>query len=282
MNELLIHAPAKINLGLKVLRKRADGYHDIQSILQKVSLYDTLLLKLDDRQGIRITTDTPAVPTDAGNLAFLAADSFLKQQKIAAGLSIHIKKRIPVGAGLGGGSTDAAATLAGLNKLLNCNLQDIELHRLAIKLGADVPFFIYHAPTALAEGIGEQLTPVTIDAPLWFLLIFPGFSISTKWAYENYRLLTNSCEKISISRHLTGVNDVIGVLHNDLERVVTQRYPEILKIKHTLIQAGARGSLMSGSGSAVFGIFDDAQHARDTLKRLYMPDYKVFMVRSLS
>lgn len=281
MSELTVHAPAKINLVLKIIRKRADGYHDIQSILQKVSLYDTLVLKSDSRQGIRVTTDNPLVPTNASNLAYQAADLFLRQQKIVTGLSIHIKKRIPVGAGLGGGSTNAAATLAGLNNLLNCNVEQTALFSLGIKIGADVPFFINNMPAALAEGIGERLTPVKIDIPLWIIIVFPGFSISTKWAYENYKVLTNTNKKINMLRHFKGVNDVIGVLGNDLESIVTRRYPEIQKIKHILLQAGACGALMSGSGSAVFGIFSDEQHAREAFQLFRMPSYKVFIVRSL-
>lgn len=281
MSELTVSAPAKVNLVLKIIRKRADGYHDIQSILQKVSLYDTLVLKLDSRKGIRITTDNASVPADAANLAYQAAELFLRQQKIVTGLSIHIKKRIPVGAGLGGGSSNAAAMLAGLNNLLNCNLKESALFRMGIKIGADVPFFIYGMPAALAEGIGERLTPVKIDMPLWFIIVFPGFSISTKWAYENYKVLTNTGKPISILRHFKRINDVLSVLGNDLESIVSRRYPEIQHIKHILIQAGACGSLMSGSGSAVFGIFSDEQRAREAFRLLNMPSYKVFIVRSL-
>jgi 4-diphosphocytidyl-2-C-methyl-D-erythritol kinase len=281
LNELTVHAPAKINLALKILRRRADGYHDIQSILQKVSLYDTLSLKLSPLQGITVTADDPSIPTDSRNLAYRAADLLLKQQKITPGISIHIKKRIPAGAGLGGGSSNAAATLTGLNKLLRCNLPETELLRLGVEIGADVPFFIYDKPSALAEGIGEQLSPVTIQVPLWLVIVFPGFSISTKWAYENYRVLTNEGKNIRIPRSFEQLNSVLHILSNDLENVVTKQYPEIQEIKHTLIQAGACGSLMSGSGSSVFGIFPDEQQAQEALTLPVTPANRVFIAHSL-
>lgn len=281
MNELTVHAPAKINLALKILRKRADGYHDIKSILQKVSLYDTLSLKLSPLQGITVTADDPSIPTDSRNLAYRAAVLLLKQQKITPGISIHIKKRIPAGAGLGGGSSNAAATLTGLNKLLRCNLTETELLRLGVEIGADVPFFIYDKPSALAEGIGEQLSPVTIQVPLWLVIVFPGFSISTKWAYENYRVLTNEGKNIRILRSFKQLNSVLHILINDLENVVTKQYPEIQEIKHTLIQAGACSSLMSGSGSSVFGIFPDEQQAQEALTLVSTPANRVFIAHSL-
>lgn len=281
MNELTVHAPAKINLALKILRKRADGYHDIKSILQKVSLYDTLSLKRSPLQGITVTADDPSIPTDSRNLAYRAADLLLKQQKITPGISIHIKKRIPAGAGLGGGSSNAAATLTGLNKLLRCNLTENELLSIGVEIGADVPFFIYDKPSALAEGIGEQLSPVTIQVPLWLVIVFPGFSISTKWAYENYRVLTNEGKHIKILCSFKQLNSVLHILSNDLENVVTKQYPEIQEIKRTLIQVGACGSLMSGSGSSVFGIFPDEQQAQEALTLLGTPANRVFIAHSL-
>jgi 4-diphosphocytidyl-2-C-methyl-D-erythritol kinase len=281
LNELTVHAPAKINLALKILRKRADGYHDIQSILQKVSIYDTLSFKRSPHQGITVAADDPSIPTDSRNLAYRAADLLLKQQKITPGISIHIKKRIPAGAGLGGGSSNAAATLAGLNKLLRCNLTEADLLRMGVEIGADVPFFIYNQPSALAEGIGEQLSPVKIHVPLWLVIVFPGFSISTKWVYENYRVLTNERKNIRIPRSFKQLNTVLHILSNDLEHVVTQQYPEIQKIKRTLIQTGACGSLMSGSGSSVFGIFPDEHHAQEALTLLSTPANRVFIAHSL-
>jgi 4-diphosphocytidyl-2-C-methyl-D-erythritol kinase len=281
LNELTVYAPAKINLALKIVRKRADGYHEIQSIMQKVSLYDTLSLKLSPNQGISVTADDPSIPTDSSNLAYRAANLFLKRQKIILGISIHIKKRIPAGAGLGGGSSNAAATLSGLNKLLGCNLTESDLLRLGVEIGADVPFFIYDKHTALAEGIGERLSPVKIHVPLWLVIVFPGFSISTKWVYENYRVLTNKRKNIRLFRSIRRFNTVINILINDLESVVTYQYPEIQKIKHALIQAGACGSLMSGSGSSVFGLFPDEQHAQEALTLLSTPANRVFIAHSL-
>jgi 4-diphosphocytidyl-2-C-methyl-D-erythritol kinase len=281
LNELTVSAPAKINLRLKIIRKRADGYHDIESILQKVSLYDTLSLTLSATQGITVTADDPSIPTDSRNLVYQAADLLLKQQRINSGISIHIKKRIPAGAGLGGGSSDAAATLTGLNRLLQCGLKEHDLIRLGVQLGADVPFFIYDKPSALAEGIGEQLSPVKLQVPLWLVIVFPGFSISTKWAYENYKVLTNEGKNIKSFSCFKQLKMVLQILCNDLENVVTQQYPEIQTIKRTLIKAGACGSLMSGSGSSVFGIFPDKRHAQEALTLLGTPANRVFIAHSL-
>jgi 4-diphosphocytidyl-2-C-methyl-D-erythritol kinase len=160
-------------------------------------------------------------------------------------------------------------------------LTETELLRLGVEIGADVPFFIYDKPSALAEGIGEQLSPVTIQVPLWLVIVFPGFSISTKWAYENYRVLTNEGKNIRIPRSFEQLNSVLHILINDLETVVTKQYPEIQEIKHTLIQAGACSSLMSGSGSSVFGIFPDEQQAQAALTLVSRPANRVFIAHSL-
>jgi 4-diphosphocytidyl-2-C-methyl-D-erythritol kinase len=280
LDALTVFAPAKINLALKILRKRADGYHELQTILQKISLNDELELKLSPRQGILVTTDDPAIPGDQSNLAYRAAQALLQRTRIAAGVAIHIRKRIPAGAGLGGGSSDAAAVLTGLNKLLACKLTTSGLAELGLTLGADVPFFLYPQNTALAEGIGERLSPISLHQSFWALLVYPGFSVATAWAYRNYKILTNKINHISMRNSIRDIYQLLPLLENDLEQVVIKEHPEIQKIKDDLISAGAYGSLMSGSGSSVFGLFTDEEQARKaaaTLTRL--PRQKVFVVQ---
>ncbi|MCX5894855.1 MAG: 4-(cytidine 5'-diphospho)-2-C-methyl-D-erythritol kinase [Proteobacteria bacterium] len=285
MNEIAVQSPAKINLALHILKKRSDGYHEINTILQKVSLFDELSIKLSSRPGITVTADDPSIPTDSGNLAYKAAFALLKDHNISTGIAIHIKKSIPAGAGLGGGSSNAAATLMGLNRLFGFMLTDDSLKQLGLSIGADVPFFLFDKNTALAQGIGEVLNPVTLGVTAWFLIIFPGFGISTSWAYSNYKLLTNKLKNIRISDSTNSITDfkfITALLKNDLEDVVIPEYPEIQRLKLDLVRAGASGSLMSGSGSAVFGIFPDEKHAQKALSLLSLPaPQRAFIARSL-
>lgn len=280
MDALTVFTPAKINLALKILRKRADGYHELQTILQKISLYDEIELQLSPRQGISVTADDPAIPGDQRNLAYRAAQALFQRTSIAAGVAIHIKKKIPAGAGLGGGSSDAAAVLTALNKLLDCKLTMSELIELGLTLGADVPFFIYPGTTALAEGIGERLSPVTLRQSFWALVLYPGFSVETAWAYSNYKILTNKINHIKIQNSIRDIHQLLPLMENDLEQVVIELHPEIQKIKDELITAGAYGSLMSGSGSSVFGLFPDEKRARKAVATLTrFPHQKVFIVQ---
>jgi len=282
LNELTLSSPAKINLALRIVKKRVDGYHEIQTILQKISLYDEIKLQLTSQKGIAVTTDDPSIPSDSGNLAYRAAQIFLQSAHIEAGISIHIRKQIPAGAGLGGGSSNAAAVLTGLNKLLVCNLTDAVLKKLGLMLGADVPFFIYTKNTARAGGIGERLSPVTLERPLWFIVIYPGFSVATAWAYRNYKILTKDIKHIRLPCSIKDSNHVLSFLANDLEQVVFEHYPEVKTIRDDLLQAGAIGSLMSGSGSSVFGIFPDREQAQKALSQLTLsPFQRVFIVKSL-
>ena len=282
MDILTIRSPAKLNLALRIVGKRADGYHELQTIMQKISLYDEIELRLSSRQGISVTTDDPSVPSDERNLAYQAALKILESAHISTGVAIHIRKNIPAGAGLGGGSSNAAAVLKGLNKLLGCKLTSSSLKKLGVTLGADVPFFLYTKNTARAGGIGERLSPVTIERPLWFIVIYPGFSVATAWAYRNYKILTNKIKHIKLPNSISDINQVLLYLVNDLEQVVLGQYPEIKKIKNDLIKAGACGSLMSGSGSSVFGIFPDEKRAQRALSAITLsPHQKVFIVQSI-
>ena len=282
MNELTLLSPAKINLALRILKKRADGYHELKTILQKISLYDEIELRLLSQQGISVTTDDPSIPGGSGNLAYQAARVLLQRARIETGISIHIRKHIPAGAGLGGGSSNAAAVLTGLNTLLGCNLTDTALKELGLMLGADVPFFIYTRNTAKACGIGERLSPITLKKALWFIVIYPGFSVATAWAYRNYKILTKEIKHIRLPCSIKDSNQVLSFLVNDLEQVVCEQYPEIKRIKNDLIRAGALGSLMSGSGSSVFGIFPEQKQAQKALSQLTLsPLQRVFIVKSI-
>lgn len=271
MDSLNLYTPAKINLSLEILERRSDGYHEIRTVFQKISLYDEVRLNLSSDKGIRVSTDDPSIPSDRTNLAHKAAAALLKEQKAAAGVSIHIKKKIPAGAGLGGGSSNAAATLKGLNTLLNLNLTDEYLLALSRSIGADVPFFLSGAATALAGGTGEKIRPLKLKFRLWLIVVFPNFGISTAWAYNTYSkyiLLTKKKKNIKVVDLNLSYKNVVSALYNDFEQVVIPKYPEIKTLKNNLIEAGATGSLLSGSGSAVFGVFATREDAEQALMRL--------------
>lgn len=260
MNKLQLEAPAKVNYRLDVLGKRPDGYHDLRMVMQRVNLCDLIEIALVPAPGIRVTCGSRGVPDGPGNIAWRAADALVKLSGKEVGLDISIKKRIPVAAGLGGGSSDAATVLMGVNQLLELGLSDQRLMEIGVKLGADVPFFIFKK-TAVAEGIGEKLTALDQVPSLWVVLVNPGIHVSTPWVYQNLRL--TSRDQISIiPRSYSSVEEVCELLSNDLEPVTCGRYPVLYDLKEMLIAAGARGSLMSGSGSTVFGIFAEEQPAR--------------------
>ena len=267
MNTIELTSYAKVNLRLDVLGKRADGYHEIRTVFQKISLADELSIAIA-KSGIEITCDNPRVPLNENNLAYRAAHILLKNHKIRDGVSISIKKRIPIAAGLGGGSSNAASALMGINQLFELRINPQELMRTGKDIGADVPFFIF-GESALATGIGDKLEPLEVIPPLWFLLITPDFPVSTAWAYGNIRRgLTNANNNITISKCINHLQDITTILSNDLEHVVISRYPLIQEIKDALLAEGARGSLMSGSGSTVFGIFESEAGAQEAYAQL--------------
>ena len=272
MEILVIHAPAKVNLRLEIIRKRADGYHEISTTFQKVGLFDKLTLQKTSSPGILFTVDNPAaVPSDRTNLVYRAAQLIMEHSKADWGVAIKLLKRIPTGAGLGGGSSDAAATLDGLNKLFNLGLSLQTLQALACKLGADVPFFLMPWPTACATGIGEILQQAHLGPKIWFVIVFPRFSISTAWAYTTFSqdiLLTNRRKNIILSNYIDDLTQVCMLLYNDFERVVIPRHPEIAAIRQSLMKAGARGALLSGSGSSVFGVFANRKDSQKAAAQL--------------
>jgi len=263
--KLKFKTPAKINLGLHVHGKRKDGFHELETIFQMVSLYDEMELE-PLSSGIKLECDTPGIPTDDTNLACKAALLLRKSCQVEdKGVSIRLKKKIPFGAGLGGGSGNAAGVLMGLNRLWSLNVEREKLVALASELGSDVPFFLT-SPCALGMGRGEQLKALEPCSKFQVLLVFPGFPIATPWVYQNLKLkLTKRGNNISILRKNLSLSDIASLgsqLYNDLEPVVIQRFPEIQVIKDELRTWGALGVLLSGSGSTVFGIFDNPEKAR--------------------
>ncbi len=260
METLHLKAPAKVNYRLDVIRRRPDGYHELRMIMQRIDLCDDVVITVSDLPGIRVTCDREGVPDGPGNIAWRAADALLSMTDNHLGLDISITKNIPVAAGLGGGSSDGATVLMGVNELLGLKLPEDRLMEIGVKLGADVPFFIFKK-SALAEGIGERLTAITEIPALWLVLVNPNIHVSTAWVYQNLQLTTDKVAHI-IPLLYKSVDDVCEILSNDLEIVTLMRFPVICEIKRRLVAAGAHGDLMSGSGPTVFGVFDSEGSAR--------------------
>lgn len=273
-------SPAKVNLYLRVLGKRRDGYHDILSLMQRVSLSDELDFSPG---GSRIAVRCPGgtLPEDEGNIVYRAAAAFFTRMAAPPGIEITVRKKIPLAAGLGGGSSNAATTLTTLNEIAGNPLAREELMEIGARLGADVPFFIF-GKTAWATGIGDRLADVPPLPPLWFVLINPGFEISTKMVYEKLNLgLTNGGINYSIPRFFTAA-DLIRGLRNDLEQVTVGLYPVLDRLKALLLENGALGALMSGSGPTVFGVFADEEAALTAEGKLKQEGgWSVFGARSL-
>ncbi len=255
--------PAKINLWLEVVRKRDDGYHDISSLMLPVSIFDNMKIEVWPGNGeVSISCDRPEIPADERNLAWRAARLYLESSGKKAGINIDLEKHIPSAAGLGGGSSDAAGVLAALNSFFENAVSPVELERLALKLGADVPFFLHRRP-ALATGVGEKLQFADRVPNYPLLLIKPPLIVPTGWVYQNLKL-TKGIPKIklgSLSAHPWQIRDFI---ENDLESVTVPRYPVIASLKQWLLDHGALVASMSGSGPTVFGIFSSLQAAAGT------------------
>ncbi|MEE8400357.1 MAG: 4-(cytidine 5'-diphospho)-2-C-methyl-D-erythritol kinase [Desulfobacterales bacterium] len=264
--EMTLLSPAKINLFLQVTGKRPDGYHDLVSLMCPVSLYDEISLTFE-RPTTTVTCSIPELPRDRRNLAYQAAERFFKAMDTAAGVDIVIEKRIPVAAGLGGGSSNAAAVLLGLNRHYDTPFSEAHLMKMGLSIGADVPFFIYGRP-AIATGIGEQIEPyhgLTTPSPV--VLVFPGFGVSTEMVYNNLTLGLTNCEETITCTCLKQQDfNAEDHLYNDLESVTVSKYPAILSVKEVLLRHGAKGALMSGSGPTVFGIFSEPGLAQNAAK----------------
>lgn len=260
MKSLTLKAPAKVNYLLDVIRKRPDGYHELRMIMQRVNLCDEITIKLTDTPELTTTCGKKGVPDGPGNIAWKAARTMLDLAGSGQGAEITVTKNIPVAAGLGGGSSDAATVLMGMNELLGLNLSDQRLMEIGLKLGADVPFFIFKQ-TALAEGVGEQLKAMPEMPKLWVLLVNPGVHVSTAWVYQNLKL-TDSRELAKLPEFFGSISDVCSIMSNDLETVTIPEFPVIAEIKERLLKAGATASMMSGSGPTVFGLFTEQEKAQ--------------------
>lgn len=264
MDTLKLKAYAKINFGLDVIRKREDGYHEVRMIMQTIGLYDKISINKTNHPSIKVKTNLHYLPTDNNNLVYKAAALMKETFHINEGVYIHLEKRIPVAAGMAGGSSDAATTLYGMNRLFHLNLKMEELLKLAVQIGADVPYCILRG-TALSEGIGEILTPLPPFPSCYVLIVKPNINVSTKFVYENLHLdtVTNHPDIDGIMKHieeqdLYGASKLFG---NVLETVTEKEYPIIGDIKHRMLESGAIVSLMSGSGPTVFGLFDNVNNA---------------------
>ena len=271
MRQIILKAYAKINLGLDVLRKREDGYHDVRMIMQSVGLYDKLTLKKIPKDEILLSSNVGSLPNNEKNLVYKAISLIKKECGITGGVKADLEKRIPMAAGMAGGSTDAAAALIGMNKLFDLGLSQEKLMELGVKIGADVPYCIMGG-TALSEGIGEILTPLAPMPHCYILIAKPRISVSTRFVYENLE-----ADKLAYHPDIDGMieaihaDDLKGVadrLSNVLETVTEKKYPIIGQIKAAMIETGALNSLMSGSGPTVFGIYADKDTAMQALNKI--------------
>ena len=303
-----IRTPAKINLLLHIKGKRWDGYHDIITIMQAVDLFDELLIERSDN--LEIICSSPDVPADENNLVYKAALRLREYANIKAGARINLKKNIPVAAGLGGGSSDAAAALAGLNVLWGLGFSNDKLINIGREIGSDVPFFI-GGPTAAGFGRGDELFQLSNETDYWYLLVNPGILVSTAWVYSQVDIsaVNDKCSRIHqngdiwigplVQSKLELTNGDVNIKIfvpdgfrlegnkiwllpvNDLEGVVIQRYPVITKIKDEMVACGAICALMSGSGSTVFGIFKDRDNVERAYCSLQHSEWRSWIVKAL-
>ena len=271
MRQIVLKAYAKINLGLDVLGRRPNGYHDVRMIMQSIGLYDRLTLKKMREDEISLSSNMATLPNNEHNFVYKAIRLMKEEYQITTGVKAELEKRIPVAAGMAGGSTDAAAALVGMNRLFDLHLSRERLMELGAKLGADVPYCVMGG-TALAEGVGEILTPLKPMPKCYILIAKPGISVSTRFVYENLEI-----DKLSYHPDIDGMmesieaDDLTGItdrLSNVLETVTEKKYPIITKIKNAMLESGAMNSLMSGSGPTVFGIYADKESAQNGLSKV--------------
>ena len=267
-NDISLKALAKINLGLDVVRRREDGYHEVRMIMQTIQLYDRLDIKRTQEPGIQIQTNLSFLPVNENNLIYKAAKLLMDEFSITDGVSVKLDKRIPVAAGMAGGSTDAAAMLIGVNRLFSLGLTKRELMERGVQIGADVPYCIMRG-TALAEGIGEALSPLPPMVKCPVLIAKPSISVSTKFVYQNLKLddttIHPDIDRLIDDIKAKNLHDIAAHMGNVLETVTIPNYPVIDEIKKHMLSNGAVGAMMSGSGPTVFGLFDD----EDTAKKAY-------------
>ena len=277
--------PAKVNLGLHILGKREDGFHELETLLQMVKLFDDIRIECIPR-GLELVCDQPDIPQDEGNLVIKAAK--ILQTKFpdrCKGARIHLNKNIPHGAGLGGGSGNAAGVLLGLNFLWDLKLKRKDLVLIASELGSDVPFFLF-SPCAIGRGRGEVLESVESSIRFCILMAYPGFTVSTAMVYGNLKLkLTKRENNISILKNFLLQSEYAQMgasWFNDLEPIVFKQYPWLSEIKKEMLTLGAKGALLSGSGSTVFGIFDNPEIAKNAYTQLDRDGLTLFLAESVA
>lgn len=272
MKKIEIYSYSKINLTLNILGKRQDGYHNIETIMQSINLTDRIFIK-EEKEGIKVKCNHSQVPIDAQGLAYRSAEKILNRYKITKGVKIEIDKKIPLASGMAGGSANSASILVGINKLFTLNLSNEDLRGIGEELGMDVPFCIQNG-TALAYHRGEKVAPLSpVNPQLWIIIINPGFEIPTKWAYNNLDLSLIKREKNNTKAMLEALKEgeargIAKNLFNSFEELIIKKYPEIGKIKNRLIEEGALGALMSGSGPTVFGVAQNKEQAFKIYKKL--------------
>ncbi len=270
MQQEKLKAYAKINLGLDVIGRLPNGYHQVKMVMQTVGIYDELTFERAEK-GIQITTDSGVLPTDENNLIYKAARLMMEKYRIEEGIRVHLQKNIPIAAGMAGGSTDAAATMQGMNRLFGLGVAKEELMREAVSIGADVPYCLLGG-TALAEGIGEELTVLPPVPDMVLLVAKPEISVSTKYVYEHL----DSAEKIEhpdIDGMVSAIKEqsldgILERMENVLETVTIPAHPVIAGLKKRMLELGAKRSLMSGSGPTVFGVFESEEKAQYAYERM--------------
>lgn len=284
MNTIQMKAYGKVNLGLDVIRRRKDGYHEVRMIMQTVQLYDKITMEERRKKGITLETNLSFLPVNENNIAYKAARMLMEEFHIPGGLNIKIEKHIPVAAGMAGGSTDGAAVLYGVNRMYQLGLTRRQLMERGVRLGADVPYCIMRG-TVLSEGIGEILTPVAAMPDCYILIAKPPISVSTKYVYEHLKL--DSVERhpdidgMVAAMEAGNLRGVADRMENVLETVTIPEHPEIERIKEVMCSEGALNAMMSGSGPTVFGIFEDKKQglkARDILRNGILAK-QVYLVR---
>lgn len=271
VNELKLKAMAKINLGLDVLRRREDGYHDLRMIMQSIYLYDQIELRKKQQPGIQVEVNLSYLPANEDNLVYRAAKLLMDEFAIIEGVQIRLQKYIPVAAGLAGGSSDAAAVLVGMNRMFGLNLSQEQLMERGVKIGADVPYCIMRG-TALAEGIGERLTRLPNAPEVHVLLAKPPIHVSTQFVYGNLKANALTAHP-DIDGQIQAIRDgdlyaMADKMGNVLETVTIPAHPVICEIKDCMMEQGAVNAMMSGSGPTVFGLFDDQQKAQAAYDRM--------------
>jgi len=262
-----ILSPAKVNLFLKVVSKRPDGYHNLVSIVDPISLYDRIFLDEALDGAVRVRDTLGLLPEGPANTMYRAAMLLKERYGIASGVNILVEKRIPIGSGLGGGSSNAASVMKELVRLWGIKVEQEELIDLGRTIGADVPLFLF-GKSCVVRGIGERVSPILLPI-IWYVVVYPNVVLSTKEVYNGLRIvLTKDENEVTFSGKFSNVLEIADILENDLEEVALLKCPKIKTIKALLKEAGAAGSLMTGSGSAVFGVFENESVARGALEKV--------------